>query len=356
LGAAVAALAIASAGAGTARAEPAMGMVYKYLGTAPQISEPVRSAAPSLHAINVTVRWRTVQPTCAHVRRGEWDWTRIDSAMQLAQSESLWVVATLSGGPVCTSRRPDGYFEPTEKWRDEWARFAAKTANRYGPGGTTPVLRAVEPWNEPNLHKFSGTAAAYRALFLRTESAIRRANPGVKTLAGATALCCEHSVRWLNRLYANPKMRRRGDAVSVHTYAPNATAAIQRLARATTAVPKGAGIWITEHGWSTCADPQGEPLGKCVTPPEQAAFMWEYFTMIFRYADALHIRAVFWFNAQDLATPESTSECPASPKHFFGLWTHGGEAKPALTAWEYMTATDLPERIAPHRILASCKE
>ena len=317
---------------------------------------PVDAVAPSIHAINVSLPWRTVQPDCAAVRRGEWDWSRTDKAMRVAEANSLWVVATLTGGPACTSRRPGGHYEPTRKWRDDWARFAARIARRYGPGGLVPVLRAVEPWNEPNLDRFTGTAKAYRVLFLRTDSAIRRGNPRVKTLAGAVALCCEHSIRWISRLYADPRMRRRGNRVSVHTYAPDPLTAIQRMARAKNELPNGASLWITEHGWSTCADPDGEPLGKCVSPEEQAANMWNYFALVFANAERLHVQAVFWFNGQDLATRESTAECPESPKNFYGLWTNGGESKPVLTAWEYMTATDLPEQIEPHRILAGCKE
>ena len=338
-----------------ASAEPAIGMVFKFLGTAPHISAPVDSAAPSLHAINISLPWRSIQPSCASVRRNEWDWTRADRAMRVAEANGLWVAATLTGGPACTSRRPGGYYEPTEKWRDDWARFAARVSRRYGPGGLVPVLRAVEPWNEPNLHRFTGTAKAYRTLFLRTESAIRRGNSRVKTLAGAVALCCEHSVSWLHRLYSDREMRRRGRRVSVHTYAATPELAIQRLARAKEALPRGAAIWITEHGWSTCADPEGEPLGKCVAPQEQAFYMWQYFSLVFGNAKHLHIQAVFWFNGQDLATHESTSACPESPKGFYGLWSHAGHAKPALSAWEYMTGTELPDQIAPHRILASCK-
>lgn len=340
----------------SARAEPAVGMVFKYLGTKPSVSEPVTAAAPSLHAISLSIPWRSVQPYCGSIRRSQWDWRRADQAMRLAQAEGLWVVVTLTGGPACTSRMPGGHFEPTAKWRGEWASFAGRVAGRYGPGGVIPVVRAIEPWNEPNLGKFSGTAAAYRTLFLRTEAAVRRANPRVRTLAAAVALCCEHSVRWLERVYSHPKMRKRGRAVSVHTYARDPITAVRRLARSKRSMPKGAAVWITEHGWSTCADPSGDPLGKCVTPSTQAAFMWEYFELVFRRAKRLNVQSVFWFNGQDLATHESRRDCPSEPNHFFGIWTHSGQAKPAIGAWELLTGADLPDTIGQHGILVGCED
>lgn len=331
-------------------------MVFKYLGTGPTISAPVVSAAPSLDAINVGLPWRSVQPHCSSIRGGEWDWSRADQAMTLAQEQGLWVVVTLGGGPACTSARSGGYFEPRRKWRGEWSRFAGQVANRYGPGGAVPVVRSIEPWNEPNLDTFTGTARDYRTLFLRTERAVRRADPEVKTLAASAALCCEHAVRWLGNLYDSREMRRRGQAVSVHTYAPTPGVAVQRMFRARQVLPRGATLAITEHGWSTCPEPGAHIQGKCVSTQQQAAYMWQYFALVWDYAEELRVRSVFWFNGQDIATPESMAACPSTPKYFYGLWTNAGAAKPSLGYWEAMTGYDLPDQIPAHRILRGCPE
>lgn len=340
--------------AGASAAPPQTGLVFKYFGSGSRHSAPVEAAAPSIDAINVSISWRSVQRDCHAVREGKWDWDRADRAMRIARQHRLEVVATLGGGPSCTARHRQLGLEPRRAWLPAWSRYVRQLVARYGPGGRIPALRQIEPWNEPNLKGFAGTTADYRRLFLRTAAAVRNANPKVKTLAAAAALCCERSFRWLGRLYSKRAMRRHGHRVSLHTYAPTPQAALERLYRARKLLPARATIAITEHGWATCPEPKATPLGKCVTRDEQAAYLWQYFYFVRTHADALRVRSIFWFNGQDLATPESMAGCPSVPKYFYGLWTQDGYAKQALAAWEYMTGTDLPNRIPQHPLIRFC--
>lgn len=327
-----------------------LGMVFKYLASAPGVSSPVTSVARSLDGLALELRWFRVQPTCGAIRRGEYLWEQADRAMELARAQGLPVTLTLTKGASCTAPGPGD--EPTAKWQDDWARFVAAAARRYG---SDPVT-GIEVWSEPNLHKdFGGPPSAYGRFFLKTERTVRRADPDVRVLVGGLGFCCGPHL-WVRQLYKSKSMRRRGRHIGAHPYSPSPAVAIKRLRLVRRELPRRSDITITEHGWSTCPRPTETKQRKCVTPEEQARQMERYIELLRLNKSKLDLRAFYWFQSQDFAEPEHVAECDDSPKGFYGIWTFAGHPKPSHAVWEEATGTDLPQVIPENPLVRPCRE
>jgi hypothetical protein len=332
-----------------AGAELRLGMAFKYLTNQPTVTGPVDNAAPSLDAVSLDLGWATVQRGCGSIRRGEFFWDRPDYAMEYIRGTGLPVSLSLTAGPPCTSPGPG--MEPRGKWMNKWLRFVRATVNRYG---SDPVVE-FEIFPEPNLHRFGGNARIYKRFFLATERAIRGADPGVRTLVGGLGFCCEPE-RFARQLYSSKKMRKRGRHLALHTYSPTPAAAIAGIRRVRRELPKGGDLTITEHGWSTCPRPTKKFRSKCVTPARQAAQMSAYLRLLERNDRKLRLRGFYWFQSQDDASPEKAAPCRTSPKHFYGIWTRAGAAKPSLAVWEEATGVDLPDAVPENPFNRPCRD
>ena len=348
IGIAAAAVAL-SAPAAASAAELRLGMSFKYLTNAPQVTEPLTASAPSLDIASLNLRWRTVQPNCRAIRRGEFVWGRPDQAMQAARDLGLPVSLTLTHGPNCTSK--GGGMQPTGKWVKKWVKFARAAAVRYG---SDPVVE-FEILSEPNLHRFGGPPQGYVRLFLAAEQAIRDADRSVRTLVGGLGFCCGPHL-FVKQIYRSKAMRKRGRHLGAHTYAPSAKSAIKRLRMVRRALPKGADITITETGWSTCPRPTNTPQGKCVRPARQAGQMRAYIDLLERNRRSLDVRGFYWFQAMDFSEPASVADCRDSPKHFYGIWTRAGQPKPSHAVWEAASGADLEQVVPPNPMNRPCRE
>jgi hypothetical protein len=172
---------------------------------------------------------------------------------------------------------------------------------------------------------------------------------------GGLGFCCGPH-RFVKQIYRSKAMRKRGRHLGAHTYAPSAKTAIKRLRLVRSKMPKGADITITETGWSTCPRPTNTPQAKCVRPARQAGQMRAYIRLLERNRRSLDVRGLYWFQAMDFSEPASVADCRDSPKHFYGIWTRAGEAKPSHAVWEAATGADLEQVVPENPMNRPCRK
>ena len=322
----------------------------KFFAGRPDDSAALRATASSYDTVVTSLRWKTVQPSCADIASGHYDWSELDQAMTTLADLRLKVVGVLKHGPDCTTDHAPTH-SPTPKYMDDWRRFAQKAVARYGPNGyfAARPLRAMEVWSEPTNIDWDGSARFYGETFVKVSLAVNRVDGAVKMVSGGPGFGAEPH-RFLDKLYHVKGFRAATDQVGAHTYSPSAEVAMDRLrlfAREMARHRDDAPIMITEHGWATCPRPdlaRRQPQRKCVGRTKQAEQLGRYVKLL-RDSEKVRVSRLMWFGMQDFATEESHEACPASPKDFYGIYDWWGYAKPSQDVWERVTASDLPEKI-----------
>jgi hypothetical protein len=290
--------------------------------------------------VRENLSWATVEP-----RRGRFDWRRPDEVVGAAAQYGLTVLPLLVDAP----RWSGGSSRSLPTDQGAFARFTARAAARYGPGGTfwrahrslpQRPARYMELFNEPYLPSYSGghpDPGHYARLVAAAVPAARAANPQARFLIevdttyspndGATPL------DWLTGMYAAvPDLGSYFDAVAVHpyangsplTYTPGAgdrwqSRRIERIHDAL--VARGAGdkhLWVTEVGWATC-----RRAGECVSESRQAAYLRDLFALR-RVMWRGYVDAVFVYALQDYRSSDGSGS--------FGLLRQDGSRKPAWYA------------------------
>jgi hypothetical protein len=335
-------------------------------------AEAFRAAAGAGERIRTSITWSEVQPTCRLIRSGSYRWDRADQIVRLFLEEEVRRLVTLNGTPACAAARGNPSFEPKRRYVDDFARFARKVLERYGPGGSFfgahPELAAsccavdmIEIWNEPNLGKKWSRAdpQAFARFFKRVASAIRRADnwsPRVSVVTGGvTGLnggpWPTNGRDFVRGMYRVPGFRAVADRIGIHTYSPTARTAMRALRavrRIMSAHGHGAPIVISEHGWSTCPRPSAEKSnGKCVSARGQAKRLEAYARrLLARRNRNLRVESFLWFMTQDVAHHGSVGQCRTSPKNFYGFFDFWGAPKPSWSVWRRLTGTTGPERLS----------
>lgn len=288
--------------------------------------------------------WSAAEPA-----RGQYDWSRYDE-LELTYAERAYtVLPLLMGAPSWAEPSSDTIPDDPSAYAD----FVAAVVARYGPGGSFwaahPELAVRAPqffelWNEPYYPQFSAgriDPGRYARLVKAAGKAGKAANPRAKfTAAAETDVQPTGSRQWMSwtdAMYAAvPDLNNYFDAVAVHPYSKNRPpdapvdgyihdkferiATIHDHFRAHGAGDKP--LWITEMGWSTCAD----PAQNCVSEITQAAYTRKLFAMVRgKYRDV--VGAVFLYCLTDFG-PGGSSD----PEKNFGLMREDGAPKPALSA------------------------
>jgi hypothetical protein len=244
-------------------------------------------------------------------QRGRFDWRRPDEMFTVAAQFGLTVLPIIDDAPGWAGGA--GGRLPTRV--GSFGRFAARTAARYGPGGTfwqrhrqLPQRPAtvLELFNEPYLPQSSGghpDPAQYARLVVAAGTATRSVNRRVRLLIEADTTYSPSAgapgLDWVAGMYAAvPNLGSYFDAVAVHPYAEGSPLTFTpagddrwqsrrlEVVRDSLAL-HGDGakhLWVTEIGWSTC--PRG-----CVSESTQASYLREFFnlrrTRWNRYVDAV---------------------------------------------------------------------
>lgn len=313
----------------------------RYLNGRALCAQAARALDVGSRYVRENLSWATVQPS-----RNRFDWRRPDEVIAVAAQYGLTVLPLLSDAP----RWSGGSSRSLPTDQRAFARFTARAAARYGPGGTfwrrhrrlpQRPARFFELFNEPYLASYSGghpDPGQYARLVAAAVPPGRAANPAVRYLIEVDTTYSPREggpqLDWLSGMYAAvPDLGNYFDAVAVHpyangsplTYTPGAGDRWQsrRLERIHDAlVARGAAekhLWATEVGWATCRG-RGDD---CVSEAEQAAYFRDLFALrrvIWReYVDAL-----FVYSLQDYHSSDGSGS--------FGVLRENGSRKPAWSA------------------------
>ena len=232
---------------------------------------------------------------------------------------------------------PRGSGQPPAVWSD----FVTALVERYGSHGTfwkshpdipSKPVKAWQIWNEPNSRVFFGTKPsprAYAKLLKAASTAIRSQDPAADVLLGGMAeLSGSHKAtpgpKYLRALYRIKGIERYFDAIAVHPYAAKAAVAVDQVREFRSVMvragDRGAGLWVTEIGWSSASG--GNPLA--VGRAGQASRLRQAFGQLTNQKGRLGLRGIVWFSWED----SRSSICDWCAKS--GLLSSGGRAKPAL--------------------------
>ncbi len=210
---------------------------------------------------NAGVRWvRTGFAWCdLEPVRGAWRFDSSDRVVQKARSLGIEILAILGGPPGWANGGYPPNYPPTDI--EAWKNYVRTVVSRYKGS-----ISAYEIWNEENIHGFwmpSPSASDYVSLLRNTTPLIREADPGAKVIMGGLA--------GLDPSYMDACFREGiadlVDAVAFHPYPEtlrfmNYTPQEDHIRFVigwvrwliSTYTSKNLEIWLTEFGWTTCAN------------------------------------------------------------------------------------------------------
>jgi polysaccharide biosynthesis protein PslG len=292
-------------------------------------------AATGVQIVRQPFDWRRIE-----IAQGDYDFRDYDDFVLRAAVAGIRVLPVLGDPPPfrAAGYTRDDFWSPPFS-NDEFAAFATRLVQRYGPNGTVwaahpdvPALpiRSWQIWNEPNLVMFWNSGAntsAYTALLKAAGEAIHAADPGAEVVAAGlpdsrAGVPLEDFINGMYQAGAKGAF----DAMAIHAYARDAAGALNVVARARTvmtAYGDPAPIWITEAGWPT----DGPLSPYTVTEATQAANIRDLFDQAGTRRAALGIRGLVVFRWRD-----AISTFDAWPLHT-GLVRGDGSVKPGLAAF-----------------------
>jgi polysaccharide biosynthesis protein PslG len=285
--------------------------------------------------------WTLLEPTPGAFNPEGYD----DVVRQLAL-EGIRVLPVLLNPPPHRSLAPAegaerGNYPPRDF--EDFGQFAAKLAQRYGPGGdfwraesSLPRLpiRSWQVWNEPSLPVYwrpRPDAADYARLLGVTAAALRRVDPGAEIVSAGipeSRLGVPFS-EYVNDMYdagAGSEI----DALAIHPYARDATetlAAVEGTRELLSRRGFDTPIWVTEIGWA-----DGGPASPfTVGGRGQANRVREVLPALAERRERLGLRGIVYFSWQDAPGVYEGG------RDFFGLHTGlsyaDGRPKPAYRAF-----------------------
>lgn len=278
--------------------------------------------------VRVDVGWSTLEPD-GPGPFAPWYAELIDDVLAGARANGLQVILSFWQTPAWASASGSLYAPPTDP--QDYARALGRAAERW-----RDQVAAWEIWNEPNFDGFFAGAdpATYTRMLCAAYPAVKRYDDAPVLFGGLMY----NDDAWLGRAY---RAGAKGcfDALATHPYvgpsdaAPDtpSVGAVWRLTHtpAMRAVMDEWGdrrkaIWVTELGWSTGTDNEGNPWDRPVTPRQQARYLRQAVQLIRdRYP---YVGPIIWYRDVDGRS--------ASYQDGFGLLTVRLQPKPALRAFE----------------------
>ncbi|MFJ9314446.1 cellulase family glycosylhydrolase [Pimelobacter simplex] len=287
-----------------------------------------RLRAAGSHWVRVDVGWSTLEPD-GPGPFAQWYVDLIDDVLAGARANGLEVILSFWLTPPWASASGSLHAPPDDP--QDYARALGRAAERW-----SGQVAAWEIWNEPNFDGFFTGAdpATYTRLLCAAYPAVKEHDSSPVLLGGLMY----NDDGWLRRAY-QAGAQDCFDALATHPYvgpsdaAPDtpAVGAVWRLTHtpAMRAVMDEWGdqrkrIWVTELGWSSGTDNEGNPWDRPVTPRQQARYLRQAVELIRdRYP---YVGPIIWYRDVDGRS--------ASYQDGFGLLTAGLRPKPALRAFE----------------------
>lgn len=265
-------------GGGSAKPKPQL--PRGFFSVAPQTlltDEDVRyMRAGGIEAMRMPIAWSAVQPT----RNGGYDWSSIDSTVEVAARGGLEILPFLAGTPSWLGKLTKLPVHNARQ-RAAWSAFVKAAVERYGPGGQfwlehrtegvnyEPAITAAKPmrtwqiWNEANFFYFAFPVSVndYAKLLTISQRAIKSVQPGAKILL--SGLFARPNARgkkgmpastFLEQLYRKPGIKSKFDAVALHPYAIDSSE-LEEMVEEFHEVSRGnrdrPSLYVTEMGWGS---------------------------------------------------------------------------------------------------------
>jgi hypothetical protein len=333
-----AALAVAAACAVPASASDFVGMYNDdaFFGSPSYRSSVFTAeAAVGVQLVRQPFDWSRIE-----IAPDEYDFRNYDDFVLRAATAGIRVLPVLGDPPSFRAldyTRDDLWSPP--KSNAEFAAFAARLVDRYGPDGTiwgmhpsVPKLpiRSWQIWNEPNLLMFWNTGpdpVAYTAMLQAAHDAIHAEDPGAEVVAAGLP---NSKVGTPLDTFLDGMLNAGGasafDTIAVHPYAPDASHSldlVEQTRALLAAHGNNAPIWITEDGWPT----DGPLSPYTVSEDGQATQIGNLIAEVSARRAELGIRGLVIFRWRD-----AVSTFDAWPLHA-GLVRADGSAKPGLAAF-----------------------
>jgi polysaccharide biosynthesis protein PslG len=315
-----------------------------FAGATPyRMAELRRQKAVGSHLLRQNFDWAAIERA-----PDRYFWRKYDNYVLMAARFNVRILAILFNTPGWRSAAPTrnprhGTYPP--KKAEEFATFARKVVQRYGPDGylwkqhpeIKPVpIKSWQIWNEPNLDVYWATganAAAYVRLLRAASIAIREVDSTAEIVTAGLPQSRLPGVPLLTFLERMYKHDAQGtfNTVALNPYARSISELTARIRSVRRVMNRygdiGARIWLTEIGWSD----HGPKSPFRVGPEKQADLITRSFGLLKQKWYAWGIRGViyaFWKDGRPY---------PPQFKDFWGLHTglfdKKGKPKKAYSAF-----------------------
>jgi hypothetical protein len=297
-------------------------------------------AATGVELIRQPFDWKRIE-----IAPGDYDFRDYDDFVIRAAVAGIRVLPVLGNPPAfrALGYTQDDWWSPPSS-NAEFAAFAAKLVQRYGPNGSVwaahpevaPLpIRSWQVWNEPNLRMFWNTGpdpAAYTSLLRAASDAIHAADPQSEVVAAGLP----NSHQGIGLMEFVEGMFDAGaegafDTLAIHPYAADAAgslALVEQIRALLTAHGDKSPIWITEVGWPT----DGPLSAYTVSESQQAVNVRDLIAALGARRGALGVRGFVIFRWRDVV-----ASFDAWPMHA-GLVRQDGSLKPGLQAFREAVA------------------
>lgn len=354
IGAIVAAVALATPQAGSAKAP------QSFFGTSPQaplLAEDYdRMAEARVGSLRFEIHWAAVNPS-----PGSFSWTGTDAIVREAAESGISLLPVLYATPQwvaeldgrdCTPSECLPYGPKSAAAMDAFVSFAREVAERYGRGGEfwaanplvperpLEVMQILNEQNSPTFYKPKPKVAKYAKLLELTDRAIGEIDPTIDIVLGGmfgTPLGGRKpalsSWKFLEKLYDVKGSKRWFDGVAPHPYASKlkkVRAQVELMRdEMKRAHDRNADLWVTEVGWAS--DGPSHPLNK--GRQGQARSLADLYDFFLGKRRAWNVQTVTWFSWRDV--PADDGICTWCP--YSGLVDKDLEGKPSLSKYTQFT-------------------
>jgi PAS domain-containing protein len=262
------------------------------------------------------------------------------------------VLPVLTASPKWAARTPETPPLQTPRGREGWRAFAAAAVDRYGPGGEYWATRyhrqfpdgrmrpitTWQVWNEQNREQtFSPRPSPrrYAQLLRIAHEGIAARDPDAKVLLGGMPGFADRSAwGYLARLYRQPGVKRRFDAVALHPYAQHPRDVLVQIKRIRRVMRvRGDGhtpIWVTELGWGS-NDPDWFGINAGIDG--QKRMLKRTFPRLIDRRKRWNLEHVLWFEWRD--PPSNAGQCGFCESA--GLFWNDQRPKPSWRAFKRLT-------------------
>ncbi len=196
---------------------------------------------------DATVDWARVEPA-----RGQYDFTRLDQYVALAQQHNVQLVYVMGNTPAWAASNPSspcnegipGASSPLTNIQD-WQDFVATLVTRY-----KGKIQAYEVWNEANLTGYwTGTTDQMLQMVQIAFTTIKQIDPAATVLS--PSITAESGEKWLSN-FLSVGGANFGDAIAYHLY--SRVSSPEQLVSYYQNVMLigrqwGKDVWDTEVGW-----------------------------------------------------------------------------------------------------------